>query len=105
MHRSWNTAAPLALAVAVTFGAGLLPAAAADDAAKIIAEAAKTPDSSFCGNKKITLGIHDGFGVNGWSRASMAAVRSEAAKCANVTSRSSGRCSSMSRRQTRSSRC
>jgi ribose transport system substrate-binding protein len=84
MHRSWNTAAPLALAVAVTFGAGLLPAAAADDAAKIIAEAAKTPDSSFCGNKKITLGIHDGFGVNGWSRASMAAVRSEAAKCANV---------------------
>ena len=44
MHRSWNTAAPLALAVAVTFGAGLLPAAAADDAAKIIAEAAKTPE-------------------------------------------------------------
>jgi ribose transport system substrate-binding protein len=84
MHRSWNTAAPLALAVAVTFGAGLPPAAAADDGAKIIAEAAKTPDSSFCGNKKITLGIHDGFGVNGWSRASMAAVRSEAAKCANV---------------------
>ncbi len=83
MNRNWNSAAPLALAAAVTLGAGLLPAAA-EDAAKIIADAAKTSDTSFCGSKKITLGIHDGFGVNGWSRASMAAVRSEAAKCANV---------------------
>ena len=38
----------------------------------------------FCGTKQITLGIHDGFGINGWSQASFAAVRSEAAKCANV---------------------
>ena len=46
--------------------------------------AAKTSDTSFCGTKPITLGVHDGFGINGWSRASMAAVRSEAAKCPNV---------------------
>ena len=41
MDRSWNTAAPLALAVAVMLGAGMLPATAADDAAKIIADAAR----------------------------------------------------------------
>jgi ribose transport system substrate-binding protein len=38
----------------------------------------------FCGTKPITLGIHDGFGINAWSQASLAAVRSEAAKCPNV---------------------
>ena len=64
------------------FAAG--PGTAADDAKKLIETAAKTTDTSFCGTKPITLGIHDGFGINGWSRASMAAVRSEAAKCANV---------------------
>jgi ribose transport system substrate-binding protein len=38
----------------------------------------------FCGSKPITLGIHDGFGINAWSQESYAAVRSEAAKCKNV---------------------
>ena len=38
----------------------------------------------FCGTKQITLGIHDGFGINAWSQESYAAVRSEAAKCQNV---------------------
>jgi ribose transport system substrate-binding protein len=32
----------------------------------------------------MTLGISDGGGINGWSAASYAAVRSEAAKCPNV---------------------
>src|ERR1700729_216476 len=59
-------------------------AGAAEDGKKLIETAAKTTDTSFCGTKPITLGVHDGFGINGWSRASMAAVRSEAAKCANV---------------------
>jgi len=83
MNRSCTMAASVAVAIAAMLGTGPSPASA-DDTAKVIAEAAKTSDSSFCGNKKITLGVHDGFGVNGWSRASMAAVRSEAAKCANV---------------------
>jgi ribose transport system substrate-binding protein len=39
---------------------------------------------SFCGSKPITLGVEDGFGINAWSQESMAAVRSEAAKCPNV---------------------
>jgi ribose transport system substrate-binding protein len=41
-------------------------------------------DTSFCGTKPLTLGIQDGFGVNAWSQESLAAVRSEAAKCKNV---------------------
>jgi ribose transport system substrate-binding protein len=43
-----------------------------------------TDSKAFCGTKQITLGIQDGFGINAWSQASMAAVRSEAAKCPNV---------------------
>lgn len=43
-----------------------------------------TDSTAFCGTKPITLGIQDGFGINAWSQASMAAVRSEAAKCPNV---------------------
>jgi ribose transport system substrate-binding protein len=76
----------VALSAAVLAGAVLTTGQgfAADDAKKLIETAAKTTDTSFCGTKPITLGIHDGFGINGWSRASMAAVRSEAAKCANV---------------------
>jgi len=38
----------------------------------------------FCGTKKITLAVLDGYGVNAWSQESYAAVRSEAAQCPNV---------------------
>ena len=38
-----------------------------------IAAAGKTSDTSFCGSKPIVLGIHDGWGIWGWSKASMAA--------------------------------
>ena len=55
-----------------------------------IASAGRTTDTSFCGDKPITLGVHDGYGVNAWSVASFAAVRSEAAKCPNVTVIASG---------------
>ncbi len=50
-----------------------------------IAHAGVLNTKAFCGHKKITLGIEDGLGINAWSQASMAAVRSEAAKCPNVT--------------------
>ena len=53
-------------------------------AAQEIAAAGATSSTAFCGTKKITIGVQDGFGVNAWSRASMAAVLSEAAKCPNV---------------------
>jgi ribose transport system substrate-binding protein len=58
--------------------------AAAPTEADIIAAAGINTDTSFCGTKPIKLAIHDGFGANSWSQASMAAVRSEAAKCSNV---------------------
>lgn len=50
-----------------------------------LASAGKTDSTAFCGDKPITLAVHDGFGINAWSQASLAAVRSEAAKCPNVT--------------------
>ncbi|MBI1378428.1 MAG: substrate-binding domain-containing protein [Frankiales bacterium] len=53
--------------------------------AQELASAGKTDSTAFCGDKPITLAVHDGFGVNAWSQASLAAVRSEAAKCPNVT--------------------
>ena len=59
-------------------------ASAAPSADEIIAAAGITADTSFCGTEPIKLGIHDGFGVNPWSQASMAAVRLEANKCSNV---------------------
>ena len=49
-----------------------------------LANAGQTDSTAFCGTKQITLGIEDGVGNNAWSVASMAAVRSEAAKCPNV---------------------
>ncbi len=52
--------------------------------AQEIASAGVTASTAFCGKKPITLGIEDGFGINAWSQESMAAVRSEAAKCPNV---------------------
>ncbi len=55
------------------------------NAAYEIAHSGQLATKAFCGTKKITLGIQDGLGTNAWSQASMAAVRSEAAKCPNVT--------------------
>jgi ribose transport system substrate-binding protein len=49
-----------------------------------ISKAGVISDTSFCGTKPLTLGIQDGFGINAWSQESLAAVRSEAAKCSNV---------------------
>lgn len=52
--------------------------------AQEIASSGISASTAFCGTKPITLGIEDGFGINAWSQESMAAVRSEAAKCPNV---------------------
>jgi ribose transport system substrate-binding protein len=41
--------------------------------------------TSWCGTKPIKVGVHDGLGTNAWSKESYATVRSEAAKCKNVT--------------------
>jgi ribose transport system substrate-binding protein len=53
-------------------------------AGALIANAGKNSSTAFCGTKQITLGVNDGLGANSWSKTSMAAVRSEAARCPNV---------------------
>jgi len=90
----------LTLAAATAVGGLLTAGASASSAARTrstpratvgasaayeIAHAGQLSTHAFCGKKKITLGIQDGLGTNAWSQASMAAVRSEAAKCSNVT--------------------
>ena len=41
---------------------------------------------SWCGPKKITLGLTDGFGGNSWRLVTTASARNEADKCPSVTS-------------------
>jgi hypothetical protein len=41
---------------------------------------------SWCGPKKITLGLTDGFGGNSWRLVTTASARDEASKCPSVTS-------------------
>ncbi|MFB9315577.1 substrate-binding domain-containing protein [Nocardioides plantarum] len=68
-------------------GSGPSSSGAAPDAAVvkgIVDDAGIVDNTDFCGDKDITLGIHDGFGINAWSQESLAAMRSEAAKCPNV---------------------
>jgi ABC-type sugar transport system substrate-binding protein len=47
---------------------------------------AKSAVPSWCGPKKITLGLTDGFGGNSWRLVTTASARSEAAKCPSVQS-------------------
>src|SRR5213080_4050466 len=46
----------------------------------------KSAVPSWCGPKKITLGLTDGFGGNSWRLVTTASARSEAAKCPSVQS-------------------
>ena len=49
-------------------------AAPSATAAQEISDVGVSSSTSFCGTKKIVLGVHDGFGVNAWSQESLAAV-------------------------------
>ncbi len=61
------------------------PGADSAQAAAAIKNAGVSTDTKWCGTKKITVGVEDGVGLNGWSATSYATVRSELAKCSNVT--------------------
>lgn len=65
-----------------TAGSGQQPKLTVQDE---IANSGTTSSTWFCGTRKITLGVQDGVGTNAFSKYAMAAVRSEAAKCPNVT--------------------
>jgi len=67
-----------ALAFALLCGVVLVTAATSS------AKSTATP--SWCGPKKISLGLTDGFGGNSWRLVTTASARAEAAKCPSVTS-------------------
>src|SRR6059058_2128688 len=73
-----NRRGAVLLALALTFGAVMVAAAASS------AKPAAVP--SWCGPKKISLGLTDGFGGNSWRLVTTASAKAEAAKCPNVTS-------------------
>src|SRR6202140_1358942 len=54
--------------------------------AKTTATAKSSAVPSWCGPKKITLGLTDGFGGNSWRLVTTASARDEASKCPSVTS-------------------
>jgi ribose transport system substrate-binding protein len=72
------------LVVALIGGGVLLLATTSSAKTSSPAKAATVP--SWCGPKKITLGLTDGFGGNSWRLVTTASARSEAAKCPSVTS-------------------
>jgi ribose transport system substrate-binding protein len=49
------------------------------------ASASSTGHPSWCGSKKITLALADGFGDNNWRKVTTGEARNEAAQCPNVT--------------------
>lgn len=46
----------------------------------------KTPPPAFCGTKKISVALADGFADNPWRQQATAAAINEASRCSNVTS-------------------
>ena len=72
------------LTLALVCGSVLL--FAGTSSAKPAAAAKTTAVPSWCGPKKITLGLTDGFGGNSWRLVTTASARNEAAKCPSVTS-------------------
>jgi ribose transport system substrate-binding protein len=50
------------------------------------ASASKTNGPSWCGGKKISLALADGFGDNNWRQITSAEAKDEASKCPSVTS-------------------
>jgi len=71
-------------------GTGALLLLALISAAVLVAAVAATAKTaaapSWCGSKKIKLGLTDGFGGNSWRLVTTASARDEAKKCPSVTS-------------------
>jgi ribose transport system substrate-binding protein len=73
------------LVFALLCGAATL-VVATSTSAKTSASAKASAVPSWCGPKKITLGLTDGFGGNSWRLVTTASARNEASKCPSVTS-------------------
>jgi ribose transport system substrate-binding protein len=50
-----------------------------------VSSASAATNPSWCGPKKITMGLTDGFGGNNWRLVTTASARNEVAKCSSVT--------------------
>ena len=72
------------LVLALISGVVMLTATTSSAKTSKAAKTAKAP--SWCGPKKISLGLTDGFGGNSWRLVTTASARNEAAKCPSVTS-------------------
>jgi ribose transport system substrate-binding protein len=82
----FSTTARLAAAV----GAAALVASACSSSGKATSSTGggggKSGGPSWCGSKKISLGLTDGFGGNSWRLVTTASAKAEVAKCKSVTS-------------------
>ena len=70
-------------------GSGAASTSITATAAYEIAHAGILSTTAFCGTKKITLGVEDGYGINSWSQASFAAVRAPRRRSAPTSPRTS----------------
>jgi ribose transport system substrate-binding protein len=75
--------APAAATTSAAAPASTAPAVASTPAAASSAAPGGVP--SWCGPKKISFGLTDGFGGNSWRLVTTAAAKEEAAKCPSVT--------------------
>ncbi|MEQ8737200.1 MAG: hypothetical protein RID59_01380, partial [Hoeflea sp.] len=64
MKNSTRLLSATGLALIMTTGLGH----AQDEAMALVESAGKVEGTEFCGDQPIVLGIHDGFGINGWSK-------------------------------------
>src|SRR5690242_16468849 len=61
------------------------PAAATGSGTATAAPASSAGHPAWCGSKKITLALADGFGDNTWRKVTTGEAKNEAAQCPNVT--------------------
>ena len=85
LSRRPTSMAAVGLTVAVMALAGCGSDSGGDDDQGETSEADLEGAPSWCGPKKITLGLTDGFGGNSWRLVTTAAGQDEAAKCPSVT--------------------
>lgn len=75
----------VALMLAACGGGSSATNAGGNDSAAPTTGASVAGAPSWCGSKKITLGLTDGFGGNSWRLVTTAAAKDEIAKCPSVT--------------------
>ena len=66
-------------------GSSSAPAATGASGATSTAAAASGSGPSWCGSKKITFALADGFGDNNWRKITVGEARDEAAQCKSIT--------------------